>query len=226
MARFAPKLAQKLLASFLKDQLLEEVLGDLEEKFQQVRDKRSYNRAVLNYWFQVFQYFRPFAIKSLKNSNYLIMNRHHLLIGFRILIKNKAFATLNIGGLALGMIVALLIGLWIHDEFSFDKNHNHYHRIAQVVRYDGEDDAVYTSQVSKLSEFLSENYANYFEQVAVTFYRNGEELLTKGNNTISETGYFFDKQVGELLSLKMISGTYEAQKPDEILISSDVAAKF
>jgi hypothetical protein len=30
---------------------------------------------------------------------------------------------INIGGLAIGMSVAMLIGLWVHDELSFDRYH-------------------------------------------------------------------------------------------------------
>jgi len=39
---------------------------------------------------------------------------------------------INIGGLAVGMTVALLNGLWILDEFSYNKSFTNYDRIAQV----------------------------------------------------------------------------------------------
>jgi putative ABC transport system permease protein len=45
----------------------------------------------------------------------------YFTIARRNLFKNKASSFINIGGLATGMTVALLIGLWCHDELSFNK---------------------------------------------------------------------------------------------------------
>ena len=62
-----PALAQKLLISFLKDDLAEEVLGDLEQKFYITLKTKSHLKAKLNYWYQAMHYMRPFAIKKLKS---------------------------------------------------------------------------------------------------------------------------------------------------------------
>ncbi len=62
-------------------------------------------------------------------------------IAWRNLAKNKVSSFINILGLAVGMAVAMLNGLWIWDEFSFNKYRQNYDRIAQVMgiqRYDGE----------------------------------------------------------------------------------------
>ena len=40
---------------------------------------------------------------------------------WRNLINNKIYSTLNILGLAAGMAVALLIGLWVYDQYSYDR---------------------------------------------------------------------------------------------------------
>src|SRR6202000_2385463 len=62
------------------------------------------------------------------------MIRNYLKIAWRNLIKNKVSSFINIGGLAVGMAVAMLIGLWIWDELSFNKYHQNYDRIAQVMQ--------------------------------------------------------------------------------------------
>lgn len=51
------------------------------------------------------------------------MIQNFLKIAFRNLVKNKGYSAINIGGLAVGMAVAMLIGLWIYDELSFNKYH-------------------------------------------------------------------------------------------------------
>ena len=79
-----PKKASRLLTWFLRDDLAEEVLGDLDEKFYSTEERKSLRRAKLNYWYQVFNYLRPFAIrKSRSNSNHITMLRFNLLLAFR-----------------------------------------------------------------------------------------------------------------------------------------------
>ena len=64
-----PRLAEWLLTFFKREDFEEEVLGDFEEKFYASSDGKTLNRAKLNYWFQVINYLRPFAIKI---QDYLI----------------------------------------------------------------------------------------------------------------------------------------------------------
>ena len=64
------------------------------------------------------------------------MLKNYFKIAWRNLIKNKASATINVGGLAMGMAVAILIGLWIRDELSFNKSFKNYEHIAQVMTHE------------------------------------------------------------------------------------------
>jgi hypothetical protein len=72
------------------------------------------------------------STKKLKNYNML---KNYFKTAWRNLIKNKFSSFINIGGLAIGMCVAILIGLWIADEVSFEKYHKNYDRIAQVMQH-------------------------------------------------------------------------------------------
>jgi ABC-type nitrate/sulfonate/bicarbonate transport system permease component len=66
------------------------------------------------------------------------MIKNYLKVAWRNLLKNKASSAINIGGLAIGMAVAILIGLWIHDELSFDRCLKS-HFILNSVMYSTED---------------------------------------------------------------------------------------
>ena len=57
------------------------------------------------------------------------MIRNYFKIAFRNLLKHKGYSFINIFGLATGMAVAMLIGLWVWDELSFNKNFKNYDRI-------------------------------------------------------------------------------------------------
>ena len=69
------------------------------------------------------------------------MIKNYFKIAFRNLVKNKGYSFINIMGLATGMGVAILIGLWIWDELSYNQYHKNYSTIAQVWQhniYNGE----------------------------------------------------------------------------------------
>ena len=63
------------------------------------------------------------------------MFRNYLKIAVRNLLKQKSTSFINIFGLAMGMAVVLLIGLWIWDELQYDRYHQNYRSIAQVWQH-------------------------------------------------------------------------------------------
>ena len=62
------------------------------------------------------------------------MIQNYLKIAWRNLVKNKMYGLINIGGLAVGMAVVMVIGLWVYDEVSYNRSHKNYEHIAQVYR--------------------------------------------------------------------------------------------
>jgi putative ABC transport system permease protein len=62
------------------------------------------------------------------------MLKNYFHIAWRNLVRNKFYSGLNILALSIGMAVFILIGLWVHDEFSFNRSFDHYDRIAMVTR--------------------------------------------------------------------------------------------
>lgn len=118
-----PKIARKTLLWFLRDDLAEEVVGDLDEKFYCLVKTKSLRRAKLNYWYQVFNYMRPFAIRKGRavSINQYDMLQNYFKIGFRNLLKSKFFSVINISGMAISMAIFFLIALYIQDELRFDR---------------------------------------------------------------------------------------------------------
>ena len=62
------------------------------------------------------------------------MIRNFFIVAFRNLKRNKIFSTINILGLAIGMASAILICLWIMDEFGFDRFHAKEDRLYMMHR--------------------------------------------------------------------------------------------
>ena len=63
----------------------------------------------------------------------MVMFQNYFRTALRNFLKSRLFSTINITGLSLGMAIALLIGIWIWDELSFDTYHTNYKHIAQVM---------------------------------------------------------------------------------------------
>ena len=60
------------------------------------------------------------------------MIKNYLKIAWRNMLNNKVYSALNIVGLAAGMAVALLIALWVVNEYSYDKFLPDYKSLYQV----------------------------------------------------------------------------------------------
>ena len=61
------------------------------------------------------------------------MIKNYFKIAWRNLQKSKIYSFINIIGLATGIAVVLLIGLWIWDEVSFNYYFRNHNRLAQVM---------------------------------------------------------------------------------------------
>jgi putative ABC transport system permease protein len=60
------------------------------------------------------------------------MLKIYLKTAWRSLLKNKGYSLLNICGLAIGMAVVLLIGLWVSYQYSYDRFLPAYDQAYQV----------------------------------------------------------------------------------------------
>ncbi|GAB3513893.1 ABC transporter permease [Emticicia fontis] len=126
------------------------------------------------------------------------------------------------------MAVAMLIGLWIYDELSYDKYHENYDRIAQVMQnqhYNGQS-ATHTSMPYLMAEEIRNNYGSDFKYVLQSSWTSGH-ILTYGEKKFSKSGNFFEPQVTDMLSLNMLKGTRAALKePNSIILSESYAKAF
>jgi ABC-type antimicrobial peptide transport system permease subunit len=153
------------------------------------------------------------------------MFRNYFKTAWRNLQKGKAYSIINIAGLATGMAVALLIGLWIWDEVSFDDYFKNKKSLGQVMVtqsykgewYTGESNAVVVAQA------LRSQYAGDINKVALASY-NGEHLMNFDDKKISRRGIWSQADLPEMLTLQMKYGNRNGLKdPSAILISQSLA---
>lgn len=153
------------------------------------------------------------------------MIKNYFKIAWRNLIKNKASSFINIGGLAVGMAVAMMIGLWIWDELSFDKYHQNYDRIAQVMQQETFNGAVNTGGAVSLpfDAELRKSYGSDFKHIALSSWTE-KHVFSVGDKNISYTGNFMGQEAPEIFSLHMLAGKRNGLKDrSSILISQSIA---
>ena len=154
------------------------------------------------------------------------MFKNYLKISWRNLRRNKVYSLINITGLSAGMAVAIIIGLWIWDELSFDKYHTNYNRIAMVKQTLTNNGEVTTQSVVPypLAEELRSKYGSNFKHV-VLFDGPGAHSLSVGEKKLMKTGAYMEPAGPEMLSLKMLKGTRESLKEMSSILLSESAAK-
>jgi len=97
------------------------------------------------------------------------MIKNYLKIAWRNLLNNKVYSLLNILGLATGMAVALIIGLWVNYQYSYNKFLPGNGRLYEIMRnYNSNGDTLTFSSTSlKLADALRNNIPE-FAHVAET----------------------------------------------------------
>ena len=158
------------------------------------------------------------------------MFKNYFKIAWRNLVKNRVYSFINIGGLAVGMAVAMLIGFWVYDEVAFNKNNQHYESIAQVRRLFTDPNTHETSGVDNMhyptAALLKSNYSQYFKHVVMAWWLSDYNVSTV-DKKISRQGEFIEPEGLDMLSPKMLEGNYNSLNDmHSVVISKSTAKAF
>ncbi|MEM7108693.1 MAG: ABC transporter permease [Bacteroidota bacterium] len=206
---------------------VEDLEGDLVERFENRAAKKGIRKAKWGLTLDVIKLFRPEIIKPLegyKTLNHYGMIKNYLTIGWRNLLRNKVYAVINIGGLAIGMTAAILIGLWVLNEFSYNRSFKNNDRIGRLYHNldFGDDIITYEDMPYALGEELKNNQPD-FDYVVMTLGAEEHELQTE-DKKLSEITFFVDQEFPNLLPLPMLEGTRAGlTEINSIMLSESVA---
>jgi len=150
---------------------------------------------------------------------------NYLRIALRNLTRNKFSSAINIGGLAIGMAVAIGIGLWVFDEFSYDRSIPDHDRIAAVMQNQEISGSVQTwwAESRQLAPALRKDFGSRFRHV-VTVFGPSQQPLSAGDTRLKTSGAYVDPEITEMLSLHMVRGDRNAlSDQSSIILSASVA---
>ncbi len=153
------------------------------------------------------------------------MLKNYFRIGWRNLIKNKGFTSINLFGLTIGMTCTILIFLWVKDEMNYNKFQASYHEIYQVMAHRNFNNQTFTdpNMVLPLAEAI-ENEIPQIEQAVITSHsqpisiRYGTEVFSLTGRQTSPN--FFDLFTVDFLKKNQINPINE---PSFIVLTESTA---
>lgn len=153
------------------------------------------------------------------------MFKNYLKIAWRNLLKNKGYTIINVGGLALGMAVTLIIGLWIQDELTYNSYFKNKDSIAQVFQsqtFNGET-GTGPAIPRPLEKALRDGYSDNFKHLIMCSWTN-DHYLKYGDKSISRPGNYMQQAGPELFGLNIIKGEKDGLREiNSIMLSQSTA---
>ena len=153
------------------------------------------------------------------------MLKNYFKIVWRNLVKNKVYSFINIAGLASGMAVAMIIGLWIYDEVTTDRQFKNYDSVYQVMMHQTFDGRRGSQRALPypIGEALKADYPD-LKYVAMCDW-GGKHSLMYGEKKISRFGHFLSEEGVDIFSLKIISGDKNPlHDPYSIILTDETAS--
>jgi putative ABC transport system permease protein len=157
------------------------------------------------------------------------MFKNYMTSVWRYISRNKAFTSINVLGLAIGMMACMLITQYVMHEFSYDdflKNKNQIFRV-QLDRYDkGELSTRWASGCAGVGADLKNDFPE------VQYYTR----LTQRNSVFAHDDVFFKEDYAyfasedffRVFSIKLLEGTDSLvlKDPFKIVVSQSMAKKY
>ncbi len=226
-----PRWPLRFLQHVLKSDYLEELEGDMEERFLDNVDRYGTKKARAHYIWGSLKLLRPTLMKKMGGDvqlNQYGMFRHHLKISWRSILKNKAFSVLNILGLASGLLCSLLIFLWVWDELATDRYHENAGKLYSVYErafYNGQVDGYYNTPAHLYSE-LKHKFPEV-EKASPAVWPL-VRTFASGSKIFKQTGNYVGPDYFSMFSYKFIEGNAAnaIADPKDIAISMSMAQSF
>jgi putative ABC transport system permease protein len=229
----------RILGWFCPDDFVEEIEGDLLEKYKRDIGKFGERSAKRRFIWNLVRFFRPGIILRNKFSSAIInriMIRNYFKVASRNIAKRKLYSFINAVGLSLGIAFCMLICLFIQDEKSFDQFHVNKADIYRInnkrfdfVAFRNGEKEPYSENVnmpSKLGEVMLDelrqvkSMTRYMRSVG-GFLRYGDKVFTESFTAV-DSGFF------EMFSFRLLAGNPDKifNNTSDIVLTSKVAEKY
>jgi len=157
------------------------------------------------------------------NRNHMF--RNYLKIAWRNMLHNKVYSALNIVGLAAGMAVALLIGLWIYSQYAYDRFLPGYDQLYEVKLNFYHSGEIHTQRGSALP--LVEEFRKNYPEVKYASETDwgGQHSLVIGDKKLDPFGLSVGTDFLKMFPYPMLKGNLNSvfNNPNSIVLTESVA---
>jgi putative ABC transport system permease protein len=157
------------------------------------------------------------------------MIKNYFKIALRNIKRYSAYSILNISGMAIGLTSAILILLWVQDEWSYDrhfKNADNIYRIIENKNPSGGEASLSAPTPAELTRTLKEEYPEVLRSAR---YGNPPNLtLQKGDEFIKPNVAEVDKDFLKMFNIEFVRGDINTalNEPHNIVITEEMAKKY
>jgi putative ABC transport system permease protein len=154
------------------------------------------------------------------------MFRNYLTTAINNLLKNKVFTLINLVGLTIGLASTLMIGLFVFDELSYDKQYADADRIYRISRDFAPDNLFLATNAPQVAELLKQDFPE-IEQSARIF--GGQYLLSRDEVAFYENNIrFADNSFFDIFKLEWLAGdpARALEEPNTIVLTESIAKKY
>ncbi len=205
-----PRLVNWLVTRFIPDQYWDELLGDLEEIYQERIEIKGKHFARFMYWFDAFHLLYGFSsFKIFKTQNNTSMLKHNLKIVIRNLFREASYSIINISGLAIGIACCIILVLYLKSELTYDQHFDKHDRIYRVVSQlnSGENINLFAQTSYGVGQFIAEESGQIEAYVRFLMSNRGySDFEYNGTSKRWDDIALVDPNVFEVFSHEIIYG--------------------
>src|SRR5215831_4890069 len=166
---------------------------------------------------------------TIDNKNW-IMIKNYLKTALRNLTRYKGFSVTNIASLSIGMIGCFVIGLFVWDEWQYDKNIPGGENVYRIYDWRNDNGAItYMAPTPPVfATFLKQQYPEV--DIAARILMSGDRFLIEAGDkkNYEDKGWITEPSFFKVFPLKFTKGdaTTALSSPEAIVISEELAKKY
>jgi len=156
------------------------------------------------------------------------MFKNYLRISLRVLKRNKGFSLINIIGLSLGLTAAIMIGIYVRHEMSFDRHHEYANRIYRVCAQFGSPPRTGAYTAPPMAKAMMEELPEVEQAVRMSLWPRNYLVKNKDKAFLEKGLIFADGNIFEVFTIPFIYGNPERAliDPDTLVLSQKTAYKY
>ncbi len=233
-----PKAARKFFELVSRPARVDDLQGDLDERFYDTVKNKSLFTAQVQYWKDVLSLCFSYALRKRRrdarsgpyagSSGFSMdMIRSYFKVAWRNLYQHRYFSVLNAFGLAIGMSVSLLLISIYSYVSTYDTFHANRDNIYTIIseRHEGVNEEAMATAPVALASRLRQEFSGAVEAIRISRAGDIEVQTTKEN--IPLRTYYADPDFFRVFTFEILRGSAAVlERPDQVILTESAALKL